>query len=119
MTTGRRTAIVTLAEINGMRRGLWAFVLLLMGAVVCISAIPQTDLPETSYNEVDTPVNQAPPVVQGIKFIRPVVAPSILPRHVFEARCGVDAQAHERKSARTSVRRDPHSRQALLCTLLI
>ena len=32
-------------------------VLLVMGAVVCNSAIPQTDLPETPYNEVDTPVD--------------------------------------------------------------
>jgi hypothetical protein len=95
------------------------FVLLLLGAVICISAIPQTDLPETSYNEVDTPVNQAPPVVQGIKFVRPTGAPSILPRQVWEAFRGVSAQAHERKSTCTPVRRDPNSRQDVLCTFLI
>ena len=94
-------------------------VLFLLGAVICVSAIPQTDLPETSYNEVDTPINQAPPVVHGIKFVRPAVAQVILPRQVCEARRGVSAQAHERKSADTPVRHSPHSLQDLLCTLLI
>jgi hypothetical protein len=95
------------------------FVLLLLGSVVCVSAIPQPDLPETSYNEVDTPVNQAPPVVPGVKFVRPSIAPVILPRQVCEALRGVTAQAHERKSAFTPVQHDPHSLQDLLCTLLI
>ena len=102
-----------------MRRSVWVFVLFLLAAVICVSAIPQTDLPETSYNEVDTPVNQAPPVVPGIRFVRPAVAPVILPRQVFEARLGVSAQAHERKSPYTPVRHNPHSLQDLLCTLLI
>lgn len=102
-----------------MKRGVWTFVLLLMGAVVCVSAIPQTDLPETSYNEVDTPVNQTPPVVPGVKFVRPVVAPVILPRQVFEALLGVGGQAHKLKSAFTPVSHEPHSLQDLLCTLLI
>ncbi len=95
------------------------FVLLLLGAVICVSAIPQTDLPETSYNEVDTPVNQAPPVVPGVRFVRPTVAPVILPRQVCVALRGVSAQSHERKSAATPVRPDPRSLQDLLCTLLI
>jgi hypothetical protein len=102
-----------------VRRGVWTFVLLLLGAVVCVSAIPQTDLPETSYNEVDTPVNQAPPVVPGLRLVRPTVTPVILPRQVCEALRGVSAQAHERKSPCTPVRRDPHPRQDLLCTFLI
>jgi hypothetical protein len=102
-----------------VRQGIWTLVLLLAGAVVFVSAIPQTDLPETSYNEVDTPVNQAPPVVQGIRFVRPIVAPVILPRQVCEALRGVGSQAHKLKSASTPVRRDLHSLQDLLCTLLI
>ena len=102
-----------------MRRAFWTFVLLLISAVICVSAIPQPDLPETSYNEVDTPVNQAPPVVPGVRFVRPAVAPLILPRQVWEARRGVSSQALEWKSADTLVRRDPHSFQDLLCTFLI
>ncbi|MFY9844440.1 MAG: hypothetical protein ACLP0H_12440 [Terriglobales bacterium] len=94
------------------------FVLLLLGAVVCVSAIPQTDLPETSYNEVDTPVNQAPPVVAGIRFVRPAVATVILPRQVCNALRSVGAQAHQRKSD-TSVPGGQRSLQDLLCTFLI
>ena len=93
--------------------------LFLLSAVVCVSAIPQPDLPETAYNEVDTPVNQAPPVVTGVRFVRPTVAPVILPRQVWEARRGITSQALEWKSADTPVRRDPHSFQDLLCTFLI
>ena len=102
-----------------MRRGVWTFVLFLLGAVVCVSAIPQPDLPETSYNEVDTPLNQAPPVVPGVRFARPAIAPVILPKQVWEAERGVSSQAIERKSAHTLVRRDLHSLQDLLCTFLI
>jgi hypothetical protein len=102
-----------------VKRSVWIFVLLLLGAVVCASAIPQPDLPETSYNEVDTPINQAPPVVPGVKLLRPSIAPVILPREVCEALRGFSAQSHERKSADTPVRRSLHSLQDLLCTLLI
>jgi hypothetical protein len=119
LTTRASTAIVTFAGGTAVRRGVWTFVLLLMSAVVCVSAIPQPDLPETSYNEVDTPINQAPPVVPGVRFVRPAIAPIIVPRHVWEAGCGVSSQALERKSADTLVRRNPHSLQNLLCTFLI
>ena len=102
-----------------MRRGVWTFVLFLLGAVVCVSAIPQPDLPETPYNEVDIPLNQAPPVVPGIRFVRPAIAPVILPRQVWEAGRRVSSQPIERKSADSLVWRDPHSLQDLLCTFLI
>ena len=102
-----------------VRRGVWTLVLFLLSAVVCVSAIPQPDLPETSYNEVDTPVNQAPPVVPGVRFVRPVIASVILPKQVSEAERGIRSQALERKSAGTFVRRNPHSLQDLLCTFLI
>jgi hypothetical protein len=101
-------------------RDAWAFVLLLlMGSVVCVSAIPQTDLPETSYNEVDTPVNQAPPVFTGIRFVRPAIARVILPKQVGEAGCAVGPQMLERKAPCTPVPHSPHSRQDFLCTFLI
>jgi len=101
-----------------MRPTLLVFVLILLVSVVCVSAVPPTDLPETSYNEVDTPVNQAPPVVSGIKFVRPTIVPVILPRQFCETLRSVDAQAHERKATK-SVRHDPHPLQDLLCTFLI
>jgi hypothetical protein len=102
-----------------MRSGFWTCIVLLMGAVICVSAVPQPDLPETSYNEVDTPVNQAPPVVPGIKLVRPVVAQSILPRQVLRAWSRLDVQTHDRDSSDALLRPGPHSLQDLLCTLLI
>ena len=101
-----------------MRRATWTFVLVLMTAVVCVSAVPQTDLPETPYNEVDTPVNQAPPVVPGIRLTRPDVAAIILTRQVTETWRGVNGNMSERKSACPSIRYVHHP-QDLLCTLLI
>jgi hypothetical protein len=102
-----------------VRHGFWTFVLLLMSAVVCVSAIPQSDLPETSYNEVDTPVNQAPPVVSGVRFVRPTIATVILSKQVCEVNRGDNSRGLKRKSAHTPVRPNPHSLQDLLCTLLI
>ena len=102
-----------------VRRGVWTLVLFLLSAVLCVSAIPQPDLPETSYNEVDTPVNQSPPVVPSVRFVRPAIAPVILPKQVWEVRRGVSSQALDWKSADTLVRRDAHSLQDLLCTFLI
>jgi hypothetical protein len=101
-----------------MRRATWTFVLVLMSAVVCVSAVPQTDLPETPYNEVDTPVNQAPPVVPGIRLTRPDVAVVLLTRQVTETGRGVNGNLCEHKSVGTPIRYT-HCPQDLLCTLLI
>ena len=98
---------------------LWCFVLLLLGAVSCASAIPQTDLPETSYNEVDTPVNQAPPVVSGLRIVRPTVVPIIMSKQACETLRGISAQSQEDAGACTAVHITSHSLQHLLCTLLI
>jgi hypothetical protein len=100
-------------------RAVWTFVLFLLASVALISAIPRADLPETSFNEVDAPVNQAPPAVSGGRFVRPDVAPAILPNHVCETGRGARCQSVDRKSATPLVRRDQHSLQDLLCTFLI
>ena len=94
------------------------FVLVLLGAVVCVSAVPQADRPETSYNEVDTPVNQAPPVVAGIKFVRPAVAPTVLSRHVCEAICQISVQVPKSEMDDLFVGH-PKPLQDLLCTFLV
>jgi hypothetical protein len=57
----------------------WMSVLFLLGAGVCISAVPPEDLPETAYNEVDAPVILAPSLAPRIKFTRPADDASILP----------------------------------------
>ena len=102
-----------------MRRSLWGFVLLLLTSVVCVAAIPPTDLPETNYNEVDLPVNQAPPVVLGIRFVRPIQVARTVPRSVLQTRWDVQFPVEELVSLPPSLLHDPHSIQDVLCALLI
>ena len=102
-----------------VRRGFWTFILLLLTAIVCVSAIPRADVPETSYNEADAPVNQAPPVVLGIRFVRPAKAALVVPRKTVEATWHVLSPVDERKPASVLVVHDAHSLQDILCTLLI
>lgn len=102
-----------------MRRGIWTFILFLLTAVVCVSAIPQTDLPETSYDETDTPVNQSTPVVLGIHFLRSAPVSMVAPRTTLQAGRNLRVPANDPLSTSILVRRDSHSLQNLLCTLLI
>ena len=68
---------------------------------MCISAVPPEDLPETSYNEVDTPVNLAPPVVPRIKFTRPADDPIIVPSlPLYRAGCPISGLVLEAQSPR-------------------
>jgi hypothetical protein len=102
-----------------MRRRACTFFFLLIAAVVLVSAIPQSDLPETSYNEADTPVNLAPPVVSATTFVRPLVTVVILPQRLSEAGSGLSHEPLDQKWAVPLFRRDAHSLQDLLCTFLI
>ncbi|MGA9640806.1 MAG: hypothetical protein WBQ72_05380 [Terriglobales bacterium] len=102
-----------------MRRNLWSFVLLLLIGVFCAAAVPPTDLPETSYNEADTPVNQAPPVALGIRFVRPANVVGTVPRAIVRSRWDVQPPFDQWLPAPASAKHDSHSVQDLLCTLLI
>lgn len=102
-----------------MRRIVWIFVLLLLVGVVCAAAVPPIDVPETNYNEVDKPVNQAPPVVLGIRFVRPVKVTKTVPKCVMQARWDVQLPVEDLVSPPLSTQHDPHSVQDLLCTLQI
>jgi hypothetical protein len=94
-------------------------VLFLLSSVAFVSATPQDDLPETSYNESDTPVNQTPPVVLGVRFVRPEAAEIVLSTRVGDAILSVKWRSLGRKLSYPLVRRDSHSFQDLLCTFLI
>lgn len=102
-----------------MGRSAWTLLLLLMSAIVCISAIPRADRPDTAYNEVDTPVNQALPVLQGIRLVRPVKIPTILDKQAWEVRYGANIQERGQTAAPPPLWRGPRLLQSLLCTLLI
>jgi hypothetical protein len=100
-----------------VQRSAWTLLLFLLSVVVCASAIPPTDLPETTYNEVDAPVNQAPPFVPGIKLVRPAVAPVMLPMELCPA--GRDVLPRHPVATPAVAGQHPDSLQDLLCTFLI
>src|SRR5258708_33721425 len=97
----------------------WIFVIFLLGTVVCVSAAPRADVPETTFNEADAPVNLAPPSSLRV----PVVAPAIHPIHVPPpssltcAACVVHDHLLTAAPAPSLRHRTPL--QNLLCTFLI
>jgi hypothetical protein len=119
LTTVNGVAIFDVQMGRSVRQRVWLLVLFLLSAVVCVAAIPKTDRPETSYNEVDTPVNQAPPVVLGIRFVRPAKATFVVPKRTLDANWHLHSSVEELMLISLPTRRDPHSVQDLLCTLLI
>ncbi len=104
-----------------MKRGIWCTVVFLASAVACVSAVPQADLPETAFNEVDTPVNQAILVVAAVRSDRPIAvpSPSLLPTLLGDAASGFNSHSLKQQSLYLRVQRCPHSLQPLLCTFLI
>jgi hypothetical protein len=101
-----------------LKQSLALLILFLLSTVTFVSAIPQDDLPETSYNESDTPVNQAPPVVPSVRFVRPEAADIGLSKCVGDAIPRFERQLRS-KRAYPLIRHDSRSLQDLLCTLLI
>lgn len=101
-----------------MKRATWTILLLLLGAVVCASAVPPIDVPETSYNEADRPLSQAHSVA-GIRLVRPVaapvIAPAVPPRNIVETKvCSTELTWKSLRVCSSS-----HSLQELLCILII
>lgn len=99
-----------------LKRTKWAFLLLLAAAVTYVSVMPMADLPETAFNEVDTPVNQTTPVAPWMKFVPPVEVRFILPRSFDHTGDGI-------RTSVESVSLAPHWHvnplRELLCTFLI
>jgi len=90
------------------------FVLFLVGAAIGVSTVPLEDLPETSFNEVDAPVNLAPPVQPRLKFIPPACDSEVISGL---SACAVSSGVLEQATVTSG--RYPHSLQDLLCTFLI
>jgi hypothetical protein len=103
-----------------VKRCMRIFVLLSLGAVVGACLLPQPDLPETSYNETDMPVNQAAPVVLGVRFVPPVTIAVPLPSKVREIPSqGLVASPDELISNAVPYHHPPRFLTHFLCTLLI
>ena len=102
-----------------MKRSVYALFLFLTASVLLVSVIPLSDIPETAYNETETPVNQGPPVLPGTTFVRPPITSVVLPKRVREARRCVGRQSLKGHGAYPLYPRDPRSLQVLLCTYLL
>lgn len=99
-------------------RAQWTLVILLCATLVCVASLPAVDDPDTAFNEVDTPVNLAPPASPRINLVVPVVKAVNLPKLALdEPGWGTNNSAHE--LALVPKQPDSHSIQKLLCTFLI
>jgi hypothetical protein len=84
--------------------------------VTLVSVMPMADLPETAFNEIDTPVNQTTPVAPWVKSVPPVEVRLILPRSFAHTGDGIRISV-ESISLATHWRVSPLCE--LLCTFLI
>ncbi len=105
-----------------VKRTTWTLLLLLLGAVVWTGAVPATDVPETSYNEIDRPINQATPNSQaGIRVVRPADHDGDIPaptRFVGETQ-RLEPAAGALLRQTTDPHRSSRPLQDLLCILII
>jgi len=92
-------------------------VLFLLAGVFGGSAVPPVDLPETTFNESDSPVNLATPSQATVRFVRPVSESLVMPGLRFY--CGCDLSSRVLGAAAIPRQRHPHFLQDLLCTFLI
>jgi hypothetical protein len=96
----------------------WLLVFWLAGATICVSIVPRVDLPETTFNETDAPVNLASPVRPRVEVTRPAVAATVLRTLPFHRATRVVSSLLFDPAA-TPNRSHQHSSQDLLCTFLI
>ena len=96
----------------------WVLLIFLLGAIACACAVPRPDRLDTSYNEVDTPVNHAQPVAPNIRFVRPPVAPIILDKALEQVTPKPASLSSERASSKVLTLHHSHSLNDLLCTFL-
>ena len=93
-------------------------VLFLLAGVFGGCAIPPVDLPETTFNESDAPVNLAPPSQVTVRFVRPVSEPLVMPGLRFYC-AGCDLSSRVLGAAAMPRQRHARFLQDLLCTFLI
>ena len=93
-------------------------VLVLLAGVFGGCAVPPVDLPETSYNESDAPINLASPAQAALSSVRLVSGPLLMPGLRFY-RAGTVVSRLVLGTAAVPRHRHLHSLQALLCTFLI
>jgi len=96
----------------------WRLMVFLLGAMACAYVVPRADVPETAYNEIDSPISFAAAVPSGVKVVQLDTSPVIL----LEELAGQDRNQRPSRLALVSLSsriRHHHSIQDLLCTFLI
>ena len=103
-----------------MKHTHWTLILVLLGTVLCASAVLRTDDPETLVNEADAPsvLEVALPASVGIKLVPPEVN-SILRSKLVSHWAAWVPSSNPRELAAVAQQRYQHSLQKLLCTFLI
>lgn len=92
--------------------------LIVLGAMACACAVPRADLPDTAYNEVDTPVSHASAVVPGIRLLRPASVP-VTVSDEFASKDQSHTPPRLDLTSRVLPVYHRHSLHELLCTFLI
>jgi hypothetical protein len=93
----------------------WMVVILGISLVSLAPIIPRVDLPETVYDETDTPVNLATPVAVGTNLTKPREK---LPANREEKRGWWEPHIATHEAAPKLGMRDSHSVLSLLCKFL-
>ena len=102
-----------------VRRHRRLLVLLLLAGVFGGSAVLPMDLPETTFDESDAPVNLAPSSQTPLRFVRPVSDPLVMPGLRFYCVGCVVGSRVLGAVAMPTQRRPHYFLQDLLCTFLI
>jgi hypothetical protein len=101
-----------------MKRVHLVLIFFLLAATVGVSAVPRADLPQTTFNESDAPVNLAPPCRPSFRLTPPDVDPiTVLPPLPA---CSVGSLVSSLVAPAAAPHRQfPRSLQVLLCIFLI
>jgi hypothetical protein len=101
-----------------MKRVHLTLIVILLAATVGASAVPRADLPQTTFNESDAPVNLAPPCRPSFRLAPPDVDPiTVLPP--LPTGSLASPESNLVAPAAAPHRQFPRSLQALLCTFLV
>jgi hypothetical protein len=93
-------------------------VLVLLGTVLYVFAVPPVDNPETAFNEADAPVSLALPTSLWVRVVLPAADSITLPKLPLSWTVA-EVSVYEEGFHPAPKQLSQHSLQKLLCTFLI